>query len=139
MGKREGKLFQSLDAGNSWRDITPNLPLHFTRFKEIAFAGSTLYVATEEGVLTSETGEHWRVLTDSAGKRTIINRFAVSGTKVYGISDAGVYRLDTVVDGSRFLQKCQMKLFLSLSLTIDSIVSSTDKEYFTRPLPKNGK
>ena len=29
VGKRDGKLFQSLDEGNSWRDITPSLPLRF--------------------------------------------------------------------------------------------------------------
>ena len=45
--------------------------------------------------MVSKTAENWHVLTDSAGTRPIINNFAVDGTKVYGISDAGVYRLDT--------------------------------------------
>ena len=95
VGKRDGKLFQSLDGGGSWRDITPNVPLHFARFKEITFAGSTVYVATDEGVLSSETGAHWRVLTDSSGRHPIIDRFAVNGTTIYGAGDIGVYRLDT--------------------------------------------
>ena len=95
VGKRDGKLFQSLDGGSSWRDVTPSLPLHFTRFREITFAYSTVYVATDEGVLSSETGAHWRVLTDSAGARPIIDRFAVVGTTIYGVSDIGTYRLDT--------------------------------------------
>ena len=95
VGKRDGKLFQSLDQGSSWRDVTPSLPLHFAHFKEITFVGSTAYVATDEGVLSSETGAHWRVLTDSAGTRPIINKFAVDGTTVYGVSDIGTYRLDT--------------------------------------------
>ena len=95
VGKRDGKLFQSFDGGNSWRDVTSSLPLHFTRFKEITFVGSTVYVATDEGVLSSETGAHWRVLTDSAGARPIIDRFAVNGLTVYGAGDIGVYRLDT--------------------------------------------
>ena len=94
VGKRDGKLFQSLDGGSSWRDITSSLPLHFTGFKEITFAYSTVYVATDEGVLSSETGAHWRVLTDNAGTRPIIDRFAVVGTTIYGISDIGAYRLD---------------------------------------------
>ena len=94
VGKRDGKLFQSFDGGNSWRDVTPSLPLHFARFKEITFVGSTVYVATDEGVLSSETGEHWRVITDRAGKHTLINKFAMDGTKVYGINDAGIYHLD---------------------------------------------
>ena len=63
--------------------------------REITFADSTVYVATDEGVLSSETGAHWRVLTNSAGTRPIIDRFAVVGTTICGISDIGVYRLDT--------------------------------------------
>ena len=94
VGKRDGKLFQSLDGGNSWKDVTPILPLRFTCFKEIVFAGSTVYVATDEGVLASQNGEHWRVLTDEMGERLVIDRFAVDHTDVYGAGSAGVYRLD---------------------------------------------
>ena len=95
VGKRDGKLFQSLDGGSSWRDVTPNLPLDFAHFKEITLVGSTVYVATDEGVLGSETGAHWRVLTDSTGGHPIIDRFAVDGTTIYGVGDGGAYRLDT--------------------------------------------
>ena len=94
VGKRDGKLFQSLDGGNSWRDVTPSLPLHFADFKEITFVGSTVYVATDKGVLSSDTGVHWRVLTDSSGQHPIIDRFAVDGPTIYGAGDIGVYRLD---------------------------------------------
>ncbi len=94
VGKRDGRLFQSLDDGNSWRDITPSLPLRFTQFKEIVFVDATAYVATDRGILTSQTGAHWRVLTDTAGERIVIDRFAVGGTSVYGVGDTGVYRLD---------------------------------------------
>ena len=90
VGKRDGKLFQSQDAGSSWRDITPNLPFHFTCFKEIMFAGSTVYIATDSGVLASKTGEHWRVIADEV----VIDKFAVDGTAIYGAGDTGVYRLD---------------------------------------------
>ena len=94
VGKRSGRLFQSLDGGNSWKDLTPNLPLGFTCFKAIVFAGSTVYVATDAGVLASRTGVHWRVLNDEV----VIDRFAVDGATVYGAGDKGVYRLD--VDGN---------------------------------------
>ena len=94
VGKRDGKLFQSLDGGNNWKDITPNLPLLFTRFKEIVFVGPTIYLATDNGVLVSETGEYWRVLTDTEGDRPMVDRFVVDYKTVYGIGGAGFYRLD---------------------------------------------
>ena len=90
VGKRDGKLFQSLDSADSWKDITPTLPLRFTGFKEIVFAGSTVYVATDNGVLASQTGAHWRVITDDVA----IDKLAVNGLTVYGAGESGVYRLD---------------------------------------------
>ena len=95
VGKRDGKLFQSLDAGGSWKDITASLPLHFTRFNEVRFVGATAYVATDAGVLSSHTGEHWRVLANGTGTRVVIDRLAVDNAIVYGAGDTGVYRLDT--------------------------------------------
>ena len=95
VGKREGRLFQSLDSGNSWKDITSSLPLRFSYFNEIVFAGSTVYAATDTGALTSQDGASWRLLTDGTGKRIVIDRFAVDSDMVYGAGDTGVYRLDT--------------------------------------------
>ena len=93
-GKRDGHLFQSLDSGNTWKDLTPNLPLRFERFNDISFAGSTVYVATDAGVLTSEVGERWHIITDTEGTRPIMNQIAVDNTVVYGASDETVYRLN---------------------------------------------
>ena len=121
VGKRDGKLFQSLDEGNSWKDVTPILPLRFARFKEIIFAGSTVYVATDEGVLASQNGEHWRVLTDEMGTRPVIDRFAVHHTNVYGAGDTGVYRLD---DRGRWHQ-----ISPSVPDAVGSLVVSNDKLY----------
>ena len=87
VGKRDGTLFQSLDAGESWKDITSSLPLHFTCFKEIVFAGSTVYIATDEGVLASQNGEHWRVLTTETGVRPVIDRLTAHYTNVYGAGE----------------------------------------------------
>ena len=95
VGKREGNLFQSLDEGTSWKDLTPTLPIRFKRFNEIVFAGSTAYVATDKGVLASQNGEPWRVLTDGTRRRIVVDRLAVNGATVYGAGDEGVYHLDT--------------------------------------------
>ncbi|RKU20063.1 hypothetical protein C6503_06700 [Candidatus Poribacteria bacterium] len=94
-GKWDGRLFQSLDEGESWRDVTPTLPLRFTHFKDIVFAGASVYVATDNGVMASQTGVNWRILTDEIGTRIVIDKFAVDSTTVYGAGDAGGYRLNT--------------------------------------------
>ena len=121
-GMRDGKLLQSLDGGDNWKDITPNLPLSFSRFKEILFANSAIYISTDKGVLTSQTGEHWRVLTDSAGERLIVAGLAVDDTTVYGVCNTGAYRLDSrgkwkkvspeVPDGIRDLVFANDKLYI---------------------------
>ena len=121
VGKRDGTLFQSLDEGNSWRDITSNLPLRFTHCEEIFFAGSTVYVATDEGVLASQSGEHWRVLTDEVGTRPVIDRFTVHHTDVYGAGNTGVYRLD---DYSKWEQISPSPL-----REVDALVTSDNKLY----------
>ena len=93
-GNENGELFQSFDGGGSWKDITSTLPIPFAHFKEMTFVGSTICIATDKGVLISHTGEHWRVITDKNRTHTVIDKFAVDGTTLYGAGDSGAYRLD---------------------------------------------
>ena len=92
-GKREGSLFLSQDSGDTWRDVTENLVFPFGYFKEIRFAGSTVYVSTDMGVMYSNDGETWHVLTDTDGNRLIMDRIAVNGALAYGVCDSGVYQV----------------------------------------------
>ncbi|MCY4402826.1 MAG: hypothetical protein OXD54_09650 [Candidatus Poribacteria bacterium] len=94
VGKKDGHLFQSLDAGNNWQDITSSLPLMFEEFNEIVSVGSKVYVATNNGVLFSETGKKWRVLTDNTSSNIEIVSLAIDGNTVFGASDSGIYELD---------------------------------------------
>ena len=94
-GKREGDLFLSQDGGNTWSNVTANLAFSFGYFKKILFAGSTVYVSTDMGVMRSNDGETWHVLTDADGNRLIMDRIAVNGITAYGVSDSGVYQVDT--------------------------------------------
>ena len=122
VGARDGKLFQSQDSGNSWKDITPNLPLPFTCFKGIVFASSTVYIATDAGVLASDTGVHWRVIANEV----VIDRFAVDGARVYGAGDKGVYRLGVHGDWKQISPGVPGKV-LSLVIDRDRLYVATER------------
>ena len=126
VGKRDGQLFQSLDGGNSWKDITPILPLRFTRFNAIVFAGKTVYVATDEGVLASQSGEHWRVITDETGVRIVIDTFATDNASVYGAGKSVLYRLDDRGRWKQIAPSVPDKV-LSLAVSNDRLYIATQR------------
>ena len=94
VGKRDGHLVVSFDAGNNWIDLTPVLPFPVKAFHDIVFAGSRVYVATDAGVTASDDGKQWRAITDAEGTSVTIGRLAADGTTLYGVSKTGVYRLE---------------------------------------------
>jgi hypothetical protein len=93
VGKRDGHLVQSFDEGDTWNDVTENLPFPVASFNAIAFAGPTVYVATDSGVAYSSDGTHWHATTDAEGSSLVVSRLAVEGTSVYGHTDQHVYLL----------------------------------------------
>ena len=107
LGKSNGDLFQSLNGGDTWRDVTPNFPFQLDKaesqaqllrklpyFKEIVFSGGTVYVSTNDGVAMSNDGENWRILTDSMSAPIPMRQLAIHGATLYGVSLTGAYRLD---------------------------------------------
>ena len=94
VGKRDGQLFQSLDGGDNWNDITENLPLPIEHFNQIAFTDSTVHVATDKGVFNSIDGVVWHTITDKAGETVIIKSLATADGAVYGANDDGIYHLE---------------------------------------------
>ena len=93
VGKRDGHLFQSFDEGDTWNDVTPDLPFTVTAYNTVAFAGSTVYVATDKGVAYSSDGARWHKVTDAEGAPLVIKKFAVDGTTLYGATEQQVYEL----------------------------------------------
>ena len=94
VGKRDGDLFQSLDNGDTWNNITANLAFPFRYFKDVHFGGGATYVSTDMGVMRSRGGDTWCVLTDIDGNRPVMDRITVDGITTYGVCDNGVYRVD---------------------------------------------
>ena len=95
VGKRDGHLVISFDRGNNWIDLTLALPFKVRVFNEIVFVGTTVYVATDAGFITSDGGRNWEVLTNREGKNLIMEHLAADGTKLYGVTkDTGIYRLE---------------------------------------------
>ena len=96
VGKRDGHLVASFDAGTNWLDLTPALPFPVKAFKTIVFVGSTVYVATDAGVAASDDGKQWRAITDAAGTPLNMEQLTVEGDTLYGfIKDTGIYRLES--------------------------------------------
>ena len=93
IGKREGHLFQSFNEGDTWNDVTADIPFPFEKFKAIVFAGSTVYVATDKGVAYSSDGTRWHAATDTKSRAIVVSRLAAEGTTVYGQTDKHVYLL----------------------------------------------
>ncbi len=98
VGKRDGKLMHSLDEGDTWNDVTANLPFSIDHFKAIAFAGHTVYISTDKGVVRSRNGTEWQTITDAEGTSHVIIRFAVEGTTLYGQAGQKVYQLKEGAD-----------------------------------------
>ncbi|MCG9134482.1 sigma-70 family RNA polymerase sigma factor, partial [Candidatus Poribacteria bacterium] len=93
VGKRDGHLLQSFDEGDTWSDVTANLPFAVTKFEAIAFAGPTLYAVTDKGVTYSSDGVRWHTATDPKGASLVIEKMAVEGTTVYGATEQQIYQL----------------------------------------------
>ena len=94
VGNRQGHIFQSFDEGDTWNDVTTNLPFSVKKFYAIDFAGTTVYAATDKGVVYSKTdGTDWHATTDTEGTPLVIKQLTVDDTTVYGVGGQRVYQL----------------------------------------------
>ncbi|RKU15580.1 hypothetical protein C6501_06710 [Candidatus Poribacteria bacterium] len=92
VGKQDGHLMRSVDGGNTWNDVTANLPFSVDYFRAIVFAGNFVYVATDKDIVLSGNGTDWHTITDAKGRPLVMNRLAVDDTTVYGESNQKIYQ-----------------------------------------------
>ena len=118
VGEKEGQLLRSLDEGLTWTDVTGNLPFPVDHYKAITFAGDSVYVATDRGVVMSANGTDWHTLTDAKGKPLIITMFAVEGTTVYGEAKRKIYQAKS---GMTTWEQATPKIPKSIAYTITCI------------------
>ena len=118
VGEKEGQLMRSLDEGLTWTDVTGNLPFPVDHYKAITFAGDSVYVATDKGVVMSANGTDWHTLTGAKGKPLIITMFAVEGTTVYGEAKRKIYQ---VKSGMTTWEQATPKIPKSIAYTITCI------------------
>ena len=97
VAREDGQLFQSLDAGENWNNITNNLPLTIKRFKGIAFSGTTVYVGTDSGVLMKDSATEWHVIRDTTEKIIVMDTVKNINSTVYGASQSGIYYMNNGV------------------------------------------
>lgn len=94
VGIHNGRLMQSLDEGDTWTDVTSNLPFTVESFKTVVLASESLYVATDKGVIRSTDGKNWVTLTDNNDIPLVMNRLVVADTTVYGESGKIIYSIN---------------------------------------------
>ncbi len=92
IGKKDRQLMQSLYEGLTWTDLTGNLPFPVEYYKTITFSDDFVYVATDKGVVISENGTDWHILTDAGGNALIMNMLAVNDGKVFGVANRFIYQ-----------------------------------------------
>ena len=95
------RLLRSVDEGNSWADVSQNLPNWKQRFAQtfrtdlynLVFVGETIYAKSGDGVFRSiDGGETWRSI-DAGLPDGYIEMQLVDGTTLYGTNSHGIFRL----------------------------------------------
>ena len=111
VGKRDGHLVVSFDKGNNWIDLTPALPFSVKVFYDTVFVGSTVYVATDAGVISIQTmARQWHA--DYRCRPATIHHYGTLGcwiTRLFMVfpRQVSIYWKTKTTRGNRSCQRCQ--------------------------------
>ena len=93
VGKQDGQLLQSFDEGDTWNNVTENLPFSVEIFHDITYLEQNVYVGTDKGVGRSNNGIDWKTVPDIEGKPLEVIKFDVDGNRLYSLAKNTVYQL----------------------------------------------
>jgi photosystem II stability/assembly factor-like uncharacterized protein len=91
-----GKLFRSVDEGDTWTEVSQNLPNWDQEIGtyDLAFVGETIYAkAGSGGGCSTDGGETWTPIIVAGLPGSYVEMQLVNGTTLYGTSSHGVFRL----------------------------------------------
>ena len=91
-----GKLFRSVDEGDTWTEVSQNLPNWNQEIGtyDLTFVGETIYAkAGSGGGCSTDGGETWTPIIVAGLPGGYIEMQLVDGTTLYGTSSHGVFRL----------------------------------------------
>ena len=134
VGAGDGKLFRSVDEGDTWTDVSQHLPnweLQSKRgFREggydLAFVGGTIYVdSMYDGVFRStDSGETWTPIIDGLPSG-VVDIQLVDGTTLYGTDDLEIFRLTHGSDSWELVASMQPMYVPSMYITALALDGTT--------------
>ena len=128
-----GKLFRSVDEGDTWTEVSQNLP-NWTQeigAYDLAFGGDTIYAkAGSGGGCSTDGGETWTPIVVAGLPGGYIDMQLVEGKTLYGTSSHGIFRLTQGSDSWERLAPIQPIQHLVRSLAFDGAMFyiGTDRE-----------
>ena len=114
-----GKLFRSVDEGDTWTEVSQNLPNWSQEIGayDLTFIGETIYAkAGGGGGCSTDGGETWTPIIVAGLPGGYIEMQLVNGTTLYGTSSHGVFRLTHGSDSWEQIAPTQRDI---MSLTYD--------------------
>ena len=112
------KLVRSTDEGETWTDVSQNLPnrVKKTGISDLVFVGETLYARSDDAVFRSKDGSKTWTLIDAGLPSGYIEIQLVDGTTLYGTNFHGIFRLTQESDSWELVAPLQHNI---LSLAYD--------------------
>ena len=117
-----GKLFRSVDEGDTWTEMSQNLPNWDREIGtyDLAFVSDTIYAkAGSGGGRSTDGGETWTPIVVAGLPGGYIEMQLVNGTTLYGTSSHGIFRLIQGSDLWELIASIQPIQHLVRSLAFD--------------------